>query len=322
MTNEQRRYKVLISNDDGVSAPGLRAIVHELVALDICDVHVCGPFGERSAQSNAITVGGKGPLHAFQIPSIDGVIESFAVDGTPADSVMIALRSDLLTTKDFDLVVSGINRGDNSGIHVVYSGTVGAAREATQHGIPAMAFSLDDHNARTEEQYKASAKVACALIEEVLLGVSEDRSTFEQVVINVNVPSGEEIDEFKGVHLCRQGRHTSTSDLIEVDFEEDYHEKNAHKDTQISLGDVAVRGFRHRNFRHVVDDTPLTDFALLSDGWVVVTLLDSLMDIPLHPDDSAARFNGRLIDYVRLIIHRAGKSLGCVALDDRGVSIE
>ena len=102
-------------------------------------------------------------LHVFEIP-IDGAVEAFAVDGTPADSVGVALKSSLLRTRDFDLVVSGINRGDNVGLHVLYSGTVGAAREATCRGYPAIAFSLASHRARSEEDYAQAAGCAVAFI--------------------------------------------------------------------------------------------------------------------------------------------------------------
>lgn len=102
-------------------------------------------------------------LHVFRI-DVDGSEEAYAVDGTPADTVCVGLRSDLFPTKKFSLVVSGINRGDNAGYHIVYSGTVGAARQAAMDGLPALAFSLDDHSATTQEQYAAAAVYAVAMI--------------------------------------------------------------------------------------------------------------------------------------------------------------
>ena len=318
-------FKVLISNDDGVSAPGLRALVNELHKIQTLELHVCGPFGERSGQSNAITIGGRGPLHAFEIPSITGVVNSYAVDGTPADSVIVALRSNLVVNdpKTFDLVVSGINRGDNSGIHVVYSGTCGAAREANHHGIPSIALSLDDHNARSEEQYAQAARIAASVVRETLKVFHEHKDAFSRTVINVNVPGADR--PFQGLHLARMGRHSSTSDLIEVSAEDDFHEKHGHKDREICLHSVretgGMRAFRHANFRHVDDQTPGTDFALLSEGWATVTVLDSLMDVPLRPDDSVARHDAKHVALIEAIIKGSAQSLECAACCVQGDSL-
>uniref|UniRef100_A0A061QRF2 5-nucleotidase sure n=1 Tax=Tetraselmis sp. GSL018 TaxID=582737 RepID=A0A061QRF2_9CHLO len=120
--------KVLVSNDDGVAAPGLRAFVKILKEADCCDVYVCGPAGERSAQSHAITL--RKPLEAWDIP-VPGAVAAFAVDGTPADSVMLAVNSSLFEVCRRSIDCKSCNsRGDNAGLHVIYSGTVGAAREA------------------------------------------------------------------------------------------------------------------------------------------------------------------------------------------------
>lgn len=102
-------------------------------------------------------------LHAFSI-DVPGSVEAYAVDGSPADSVIVALRSDLLSTRDFALIVSGINRGDNAGLHVIYSGTVGAAREGACSNYPALALSLDSHSARSKEQYEQAAQCSVAFI--------------------------------------------------------------------------------------------------------------------------------------------------------------
>lgn len=94
--------RILVSNDDGVSAPGLRALAKALSAeSSALDFSVVGPYGERSAQSHCITIGKH--LHAFEI-SVDGATEAYAVDGTPADSVMIALHGPVLQNRHFDLV--------------------------------------------------------------------------------------------------------------------------------------------------------------------------------------------------------------------------
>lgn len=311
-----RRKRILISNDDGVSAPGLRALVNELNRQSFCDIYICGPFGERSAQSHAISIGKV--LTTFEI-QVEGAVEAFAVDGTPADSIHMALHSPVLSTRTFDLVISGINRGDNAGIHVIYSGTVAAAREAVHRGQAAMSFSLNNHAARSEEQYEAAAKFAVSLVKEYLAAVDDGADEIRKVVLNVNVPG--DSNSIQGLRLCRQGRHTTTSDLIEVDSESDYVEQNSHKDTSIHMGNVTLRSFRHHQFRHVHDETPGTDFYEVSQGWVTLTPLDSLMDVPLSPSDIFGRYNEKLLEQIRRIIRSFSKSFGCPGLDHDGTQL-
>lgn len=311
-----RRRKILISNDDGVSAPGLRALVKELNRQSLYDIYICGPFGERSAQSHAISIGKV--LTTFEI-QVEGAVEAFAVDGTPADSIHVALRSPVLSVRTFDLVISGINRGDNAGIHVIYSGTVGAAREAAHCGQAAMSFSLNNHAARSEEQYEAAAKFAASLVKEYLTAVDDGADEIHKVVLNVNVPG--DSSSIQGLRLCRQGRHTTTSDLVEVDSESDYIELNSHKDTSIHMGNVTLKSFRHHQFWHVPDDTPGTDYHELSQGWVTLTPLDSLMDVPLSPSDIHARYSENLLEQIRSITRSVSKSLGCPGLDHDGTQL-
>lgn len=294
-----RRKNVLISNDDGVSAPGLQALVKELTRQCECNIYICGPFGERSGQSNAITLGKS--IHAFEI-QVPGTVQAFAVDGTPADSVVVAMRSPLMKTKDFDVVVSGINRGDNAGLHVVYSGTVGAAREACTAGYHALAFSIDNHSARSEEQYAIAARYACSIIREHLDLAPVKRELLRRIVLNVNVPGG---DCVKGIYLCRQGRHTSTSDLAEIDGDMDFVENNSHKDGSIHMGSVTVRAFRYHNLRFVVDTSPDTDHFLMTQGYCTVTPLDSLMDVPLSQELAKKKYNPDLVAVVQELVKKS-----------------
>lgn len=305
-----RRKNVLVTNDDGVSAPGLQALVKELNRQCECNIYICGPFGERSGQSNAISLGKR--IHTFEI-SVPGAVQAFAVDGTPADSVVVALRSPLLKTKDFDIVVSGINRGDNAGVHVVYSGTVGAAREASCAGYHALAFSIDNHSARSEEQYAIAARYACCIIREHLgMGVVE-RDLLKKVVLNVNIPGH---DAVKGIHLCRQSRHSTTSDLAEFDGDEDFVENNSHKDRSIHMGDVTLRAFKYHNLRFLVDRSTDADHHLLTQGWCTVTPLDSLMDLPLSLEDATMKYNPDLISVIQELVRKsaAGISVDCEAV--------
>lgn len=308
--NSVRRKNVLVSNDDGVSAPGLQALVKELHRQCECNIYVCGPYGERSGQSNALSLGKS--IHAFEI-NVPEAVQAFAVDGTPADSIIIALRSNLLERKDFDLIVSGINRGDNAGVHVVYSGTVGAAREASNAGYYALAFSIDNHSARSESQYAVAAQYACSIIREHLCMVPVERELLRRVVLNVNIPGS---DDVRGIYLCRQSRHTTTSDMLEIDGDADFTAKNSHKDASIHMGDVTVRAFRYHNLRFVVDTSPDADHYLMSQGWCTVTPLDSLMDMPLSQREADMKYKPDLIAVIQQLVKMsaAGISSTCEAI--------
>src|SRR5215468_7709669 len=144
---------ILVTNDDGVHAAGIRALVEALRSLG--DVQVVAPDREVSACSQSLTL--KHPLRAERVePGI------YAVDGTPADCVNLAVVK--LLGRRPDLVVSGINRGANLGEDVFYSGTVGGAREGTFFGVPALAFSLA---AKADHDFGPAAEFArrlCTLV--------------------------------------------------------------------------------------------------------------------------------------------------------------
>lgn len=162
--------KILVTNDDGVRAPGIRALADALRA--VAEVVVVAPDRERSAVGHALTL--HHPLRASEIrPSI------FAVDGTPTDCVNLAIHS-ILRFKP-DLVVSGINCGGNMGDDMTYSGTVSAAMEATLMGIPALAVSLVTSG--RGENYMAAASFVAKLVHLVAVnGLPGD------TLLNVNVP--------------------------------------------------------------------------------------------------------------------------------------
>lgn len=162
--------RILVTNDDGIYAPGINALAEALRTLG--EVAVVAPDRERSAVGHALTL--HHPLRAREIgPNI------FAVDGTPTDCVNMGIHS-LLPDRP-DIVVSGINRGANLGDDVTYSGTVSAAMEATLMGIPAFAVSL----ATTEEQgnYESAANWAVKIASEIY-----HRGLPPDTFLNVNVP--------------------------------------------------------------------------------------------------------------------------------------
>lgn len=180
------RPLILITNDDGYRAPGLLAL--RAAVADLGDVIVIAPDRERSACGQGITI--KGPLTVEKIDET-----TYAVDGTPADCVILALAS--LMTEKPTVVLSGINRGANLGDDVYYSGTVGGAREAAFWGIPAAACSLVTRNKALDftEAARHSRRVC-----EVLLSSPPTPG----VLLNLNVPDGP-ASEILGVKVTRQG---------------------------------------------------------------------------------------------------------------------
>jgi 5'-nucleotidase len=188
--------RILLSNDDGVHAHGLRALYRELRRLG--DVTVVAPLEERSTAGHALTL--HKPLRMIRVDT-----DFYGVSGSPADCVYLGLRKVL--KGEPDLVVSGINRGANLGQDVYYSGTVSAAREACILGIPALAVSLDVdfHRAPPEERlhYSTAAKVASRLIRDMMKEGSM-LSPPRHTLLNLNVPDVP-VAKVKGIQLARQG---------------------------------------------------------------------------------------------------------------------
>lgn len=170
----EKKMKILVANDDGIDAPGLRALVKRLARE--YDVFVCAPNGERSSMSHAVTYW-RLDNEAYQ-RKVNGAIEAWAVDGTPADCVYYGLN--VFWKGQIDAVVSGINRGENLNADVPYSGTVGAAMEGLMLGVPSMAVSLCSF---TSDQFETCAEVASLLLKRYLA----DRNRLSYVC-SVNVP--------------------------------------------------------------------------------------------------------------------------------------
>ncbi len=183
---------LLVTNDDGVHAPGIRALAGHLARLGT--VYVVAPDREVSACAQSLTL--KHPLRAERIGE-----RIWAVDGTPADCVNLALAK--LLPQRPDLVVSGINRGANLGEDVFYSGTVGGAREGTFFGVPALAVSLA---ARADADFGPAAVFAARLSAMVL-----EKGLPERTLLNVNVPAG--IPE--GTVITVQGRREHEGTILE-----------------------------------------------------------------------------------------------------------
>jgi 5'-nucleotidase len=184
--------RILITNDDGISAPGIKALEQSLALVG--EVTVVAPDREMSATSQAIS------LHTpLRIHRIDD--RHYAVGGTPSDSVILALYK--ILPQRPDLVVSGINPGGNMGENVVYSGTVGGANEAAVHGVPSFAISLAS---RKDLDFSSAAAFAAQLAAKIL-----EEGLPPGVCLNVNVPRG----EVCGVRITRQSQKISQNLVVE-----------------------------------------------------------------------------------------------------------
>ncbi|MGF1469945.1 MAG: 5'/3'-nucleotidase SurE [Sandaracinaceae bacterium] len=176
---------ILLSNDDGVRARGIRTLRRALEGLG--RVVTVAPAEEQSSKSHALTL--SRPLRHRQLDD-----DVHSVDGTPADCIYVALYRELLLPRWPDLVVSGINHGFNLGTDVFYSGTVAAAREAALRGLPAMAVSLGPKG-----DFEAAAAEAARLAERMIAAEREGGA-----LLSVNVPGGP--PPYRGVRATRIGR--------------------------------------------------------------------------------------------------------------------
>ena len=184
------RPLILVTNDDGVTAPGIIALVE--MAKEFGEVYVVAPDSPQSGMGHAVTL--NNVLYCNEIKVDDGPQREYQSSGTPADCVKIAV-SEILDSRP-DLCVSGVNHGSNSSINVIYSGTMSAAVEAGVEGIPAIGFSLLDYS------LNANFEPLKAYIKKIALNVLE-QGLPDGVVLNVNFPKKE---TFKGIKICRQAR--------------------------------------------------------------------------------------------------------------------
>ncbi len=180
--------RILLSNDDGYQAPGLKIL--EQALSRVAEVIVVAPDRDRSGASNSLTL--EQPLRAHSVEN--GYIR---VEGTPTDCVHLAITG--LLDAEPDMVVSGINAGANMGDDVIYSGTVAAATEGRFLGFPALAVSMDSHQ---PEHYVTGARVAVELVQRL-----RNNRLSEDSILNVNVPDLP-YDRLKGIRATRLGyRH-------------------------------------------------------------------------------------------------------------------
>tara|TARA_B100001063_G_scaffold60716_1_gene54824 strand:+ start:210 stop:980 length:771 start_codon:yes stop_codon:yes gene_type:complete len=186
------RPLILVTNDDGISAPGIRSLIG--VMNKIGNVIVIAPDSPQSAMSHAITI--NSTLHCNKIKIDDGPQIEYSCSGTPADCVKLGIN-EILDVKP-DLCVSGINHGSNSSINVIYSGTMSAAIEATIEGVPAIGFSLLDY------EWNANFNHIEKYIKEITLKALRNGIP-NGTTLNVNFPNMDK-GEIQGVKICRQAK--------------------------------------------------------------------------------------------------------------------
>lgn len=180
---------ILITNDDGITAPGIRALIEAVKHLG--KVVVVAPDKPQSGMGHAVTIGH--PLRMHTAHLFDD-IEAYQCSGTPVDCVKLAV--DKVLHRKPDICLSGINHGANHSINVIYSGTMSAALEASIESIPSIGFSLLDHS--IEADFTGAKKYAAILVEHIL-----KTSYDKHLCLNVNIPA---VDEplLKGLKVCRQ----------------------------------------------------------------------------------------------------------------------
>jgi 5'-nucleotidase len=186
----KKKPLILVSNDDGITSPGIKTLVEAMCELG--EVVVVAPDSPQSGMGHAITVGNTLRLDPSTV--FEG-ISAYECSGTPADCVKLA-KHHVLKDRAPDLVVSGINHGSNSSISVLYSGTMSAAIEAAIEGLPAIGFSLCDYSHQADFSHTIDfvKKIALQVLEH---GLPPD------IALNVNIPAKSE-EEIKGIKICRQ----------------------------------------------------------------------------------------------------------------------
>ncbi|WP_185869167.1 5'/3'-nucleotidase SurE [Blattabacterium cuenoti] len=184
---------ILVTNDDGIIAPGIRALIHAMNPLG--DVYVVAPNKPQSGVGHAITM--DTVLYCDSVKIDNGNQKEWECSGTPVDCVKLAINK-ILPRKP-DICVSGINHGSNSSINVMYSGTISAVIEASIEGIPSIGFSLLDFDWNAD--FEVSKKYVYQIVKKILH--KTDPISENKISLNVNIPKLKE-EDIKGIKICRQ----------------------------------------------------------------------------------------------------------------------
>jgi len=193
--------KILVTNDDGIHAPGLWALAAEL--KEVSQVVVFAPNHEQSGIGTAITL--RQPVRLVEVESSVPGIRAYGIEGTPADSVILALE----TVEDIAMIFSGINKGVNMGDDVLLSGTVGAALQGYLHNLPSIALSMP---AADEMHFEVAAKLGGLLARKIAA------RNCKSMLLNINLPNLP-LDEIRGIEVTRIGRG-GYSNAIKLGYDE------------------------------------------------------------------------------------------------------
>jgi len=197
-----KRPLILVTNDDGITAPGIKALVE--VSRSIGEVVVVAPDSPQSGKGHAISIADPIRLHPSDVFA---PIEAYECSGTPVDCVKLA-KNVVLKNREIDLCVSGVNHGSNASINIIYSGTLSAAMEASLEGIDSIGFSLLDYS------FSADFESGKPYIREIMMHVLE-KGLKQGKLLNVNIPSLKTA-EIKGIKVCRQANASWKEDFMEA----------------------------------------------------------------------------------------------------------
>jgi 5'-nucleotidase len=238
--------RILLCNDDGIHAPGIAAL-HGAVR-ELGEIHVIAPDAERSAAGHAITLAD--PIKSMPVDK-NGEFFGYGIGGTPADCIKLAVCA-VMKDNPPDMILSGINLGSNTGISVIYSGTVSAATEGVILGIPGVAFSLCTY---TDPEWEMAARVAKEITMQLI-----GNPMPPNVLLNINMPNLP-YDQLKGIKVTRMGRSR---------FIEKFHKRLDPRGRTYYWLDGALE---------VHDDGDDIDIHAVRDGYVSIT--------PIHLDLTA-----------------------------------
>ncbi|PKA52533.1 5'-nucleotidase [Apostasia shenzhenica] len=294
---------VLVTNDDGIDAPGLQYLVQMLVASDRYRVLVCAPDADNSGVSHSITW--RHAICAKRV-EIEGA-SAFAISGTPADCASLGISGELFAGVVPDLVVSGVNVGSNCGYHIVYSGTVAGAREAFLGGIPSIAISYNWVGGKSSvHNLKLAAEVSLPLINAVLTEV-KNKTYPEGSFLNIDVPT--DVTNHKGFKITKQGKH-----MIKMGWKqthsitpttESYQTANIYGKTVLDteMFDISAPTQDQLLFERTVlrmgheESEQDTDYTSLKEGYISITPLGALSLTEIEDVPYFKNWLKHLVDY-------------------------
>ncbi|XP_059289755.1 uncharacterized protein LOC132043264 isoform X3 [Lycium ferocissimum] len=274
------RPTVMVTNDDGMDAPGLRALVTLLVSTNRFHILVCAPDSEKSAVSHSITW-----RHALSVKQVDiSGATAFAVSGTPADCTSLGISKVLFPSVP-DLVISGVNMGDNCGYHIVYSGTVAGAREAFFNGIPAVSISYNWVRGKSNVNDFTLAAKACLPIISAILAEIKIKHYPQNCFLNIDVPT--DVINHKGYRLTRQGKSLRKMGWRQVTSETggekilstmtmEMTNSSESTDARVLKNSAPDHLLFKRQVTGILVENGDTDYCSLQEGYITVTPLGGL----------------------------------------------